>query len=99
MILDLSRFMDEHPGGKFSHNHNIGRDVSKLFYGSYSLENEYKVQEHVHSNDARRVVNKLVVAKLNGDAKVRLMSVSNSSEWTDANTNGTAKTFKFADED
>jgi cytochrome b involved in lipid metabolism len=39
MVLDVSRFMEEHPGGKFSLEHNIGRDISKFFYGAYQLEN------------------------------------------------------------
>ena len=43
LILDIADFMPEHPGGFFSLNHNIGRDVSKFFYGGYSLENEDKV--------------------------------------------------------
>lgn len=53
MVLDISRFMDDHPGGKFSLKHNVGRDVSKFFYGGYSLENVQKVSHHAHSNDAR----------------------------------------------
>jgi cytochrome b involved in lipid metabolism len=30
--------MENHPGGKFVIEHNIGRDVSKFFYGGYSLD-------------------------------------------------------------
>lgn len=39
LILDISKFMDNHPGGRFSLERNIGRDVSKFFYGGYILEN------------------------------------------------------------
>ena len=39
MILDVTKFMGEHPGGLFSLEHNVGRDISKFFYGGYSLEN------------------------------------------------------------
>ena len=39
LVLDVSKFMGEHPGGLFSLEHNVGRDVSKFFYGGYSLEN------------------------------------------------------------
>ena len=39
LVLDVSWFLDEHPGGKFSLEANIGRDVSKYFHGGYSLEN------------------------------------------------------------
>lgn len=37
-ILDVQSFQDYHPGGKFSLYHNIGRDISKFFYGGYSLD-------------------------------------------------------------
>jgi cytochrome b involved in lipid metabolism len=39
MVLDISDFINTHPGGKFSLSHNIGKDISKFFYGGYSLEN------------------------------------------------------------
>ena len=61
MVIDVSIFMDDHPGGKFSLQHNIGRDVSKYFYGGYSMENIEKVPHHIHSNDARKIVTKLCV--------------------------------------
>lgn len=66
MIIEVSRFLDEHPGGRFSIEHNIGRDVSKFFYGGYSLENN--VSPHTHSNDARKTVNQLVVGYLEDQA-------------------------------
>jgi hypothetical protein len=39
LVLDVAWFMDEHPGGHFTLEHNVGRDISKFFYGGYSLEN------------------------------------------------------------
>ena len=59
MVLDVGQFIRHHPGGYFSLNHNIGRDVSKFFYGGYALEgNTEKVQSgHRHGNYARMVVN------------------------------------------
>jgi len=59
MVLNVKNFLDDHPGGKFSLFNNIGRDVSKFFYGGYSLENIDKVAQHLHSNDAIKIVNKL----------------------------------------
>lgn len=56
LIIDVSKFMHEHPGGTFSISHNIGRDVSKFFYGGYSLENVKKVKEYAHSAQAMKVV-------------------------------------------
>jgi cytochrome b involved in lipid metabolism len=38
LVIDIEKFQDKHPGGKFVINHNIGRDISKFFYGGYSLE-------------------------------------------------------------
>lgn len=38
MVLDVSKFQYNHPGGLFSIHHNVGRDISKFFYGGYSLE-------------------------------------------------------------
>ena len=100
MILDVTKFLDNHPGGKFSLSHNIGRDVSKFFYGGYSLENQqgYKVENHVHSNDARKVVNTLIIGKLERDASYRVMSTTPSQQWVDANKSGTTKTIKFVTE-
>jgi cytochrome b involved in lipid metabolism len=55
MVLEVSRFLDEHPGGRFSLEHHIGKDISKYYYGGYSLEQG--VRNHTHTNDARKVVN------------------------------------------
>jgi len=38
-VLDIKNFLNNHPGGRFSVEYNIGRDVSKFFHGGYSLEN------------------------------------------------------------
>ena len=71
LVLDVSRFMGEHPGGHFTLEHNVGRDISKFFYGGYSLENQSKVPEHAHSNDARKIVNGLIVGRLIQEASTR----------------------------
>jgi cytochrome b involved in lipid metabolism len=39
LVLDVSEFINHHPGGKFFIVHCIGTDISKYFYGGYSLEN------------------------------------------------------------
>ncbi len=38
LVLDCSKFVAYHPGGKFVLQHNTGRDISKFFYGGYCLE-------------------------------------------------------------
>jgi cytochrome b involved in lipid metabolism len=62
--------MDNHPGGRFSLDHNIGKDVSKFFYGGYSMENESGLAPHTHSNDARKALNTLVFATFRDNVKV-----------------------------
>ena len=37
-VIDLTDYVDSHPGGRFVLNHCVGKDVSKFFYGGYSLE-------------------------------------------------------------
>jgi hypothetical protein len=66
-VLDIEGFIENHPGGRFVMKHNIGRDISKFFYGGYCLEgNLTGIQNgHVHSNYARKIVNDLIAAQLN----------------------------------
>ena len=37
-VLDMEKFIDHHPGGKWVIKKCIGRDVSKYFHGGYSFE-------------------------------------------------------------
>ena len=64
LVLDVSKYMSNHPGGKFVMDHNIGRDISKYFYGGYILENQVGISPHTHSNVARKIVNSLIVARI-----------------------------------
>jgi len=41
-VIDFGEYDDFHPGGKFVLRKNIGRDISKFFYGSYKLVNDSK---------------------------------------------------------
>lgn len=67
MVLDVSSYLNYHPGGRFLIENNIGRDISKFFYGGYSLEATNKSDLHVHTRYAKKVVNSLVVGKLEND--------------------------------
>jgi len=45
---------------------NIGKDVTKFFYGGYAFDNNSNVagdrnMAHTHSNIARKIVNKHIV--------------------------------------
>jgi len=94
-VLDISEFMYAHPGGTFSLSHNIGRDISKFFHGGYSLEQIYKVREHKHSNDARRICNSLIIGHLQSCSQTRVMNVTGKHYKT--NSSGTIKTVEFVD--
>jgi len=37
MVLDLEPFLVRHPGGAYVFKRNVGRDISKFFYGGYAL--------------------------------------------------------------
>lgn len=37
-VLEIGDFISKHPGGRFVIEHNVGRDISKFFYGGYSLD-------------------------------------------------------------
>jgi len=67
LVLDVGDYMDNHPGGKFLLEHNIGRDISKFFYGGYGLDGNVLASgslKNTHSNIARVQVQTLVIAKL-----------------------------------
>ena len=54
MVLDISDYILFHPGGKFVLEKNIGRDITKFYSGSYSMQNGSadKVKLHTYSNQA-----------------------------------------------
>lgn len=66
LVLDLNGYENVHPGGRFNLRHNIGRDISKFFYGGYSLINKPKSAPHTHSYEALRILRDLVVGVLEG---------------------------------
>lgn len=73
-VLDVGSFIKEHPGGSFVLKHNIGRDISKFFYGGYSLEGNLGPRPaagHKHSNYARKIVNQLIIAQLEREKVVQ----------------------------
>lgn len=92
MVLDVGPYLDRHSGGRFALEANIGRDVSKYFYGGYSLENIVPVKPHTHSNDARRLVDKFAIAYLEKEAPIAKMKIKDAKG---ANKTGTAQTITF----
>jgi cytochrome b involved in lipid metabolism len=67
MIVDISEYMNHHPGGKQYLSSNIGRDISKFFYGGYKLQNNTWSSPHTHSNISKRIVNDLIIGRLQSD--------------------------------
>ena len=66
LVLNVEAFAKEHPGGKFLITHNIGRDISKFYYGGYSLEDNLganPAKGYIHSNFAHLIVKDLTIAR------------------------------------
>ena len=75
LVLDVAPFISNHPGGRFVIEHNIGADISKFFFGGYSLEGNLggqPVAGYKHSNYARKIVNSLICAQL--DRRIQVQS-------------------------
>lgn len=64
MVLDVTSFEYNHPGGTFLIKQNIGRDISKFFYGGYVLSNYKGAKPYNHSNFARLQVNSMIIGIL-----------------------------------
>jgi len=69
LVLDLTDFVPSHPGGEFALLQNVGRDISKFFYGGYSLDGNAgrpgsNSSAYAHSNMARKIANKYAIAVL-----------------------------------
>ncbi len=63
LVIDVSTFIDSHPGGKYLLQHNIGRDISKFFYGGYTLNRAFTPFNH-HSKKIYALLNSLKVGRL-----------------------------------
>jgi cytochrome b involved in lipid metabolism len=49
LVLDIGKYIKSHPGGKKLLEYNVGRDVSKFFYGGYAGFHSYT---YTHSKAA-----------------------------------------------
>lgn len=87
MVIDVSDYMDHHPGGRFSLENNIGKDISKFFYGGYSQESN--LSPHTHSNEARKALNTLIVATLVQEVSTEIFKISESQSLTSSITSVT----------
>ena len=60
LVLDVTDFIKEHPGGRFALRHNIGRDISKFYFGGYMIDGNFEKggsKGHIHSSYADLIVN------------------------------------------
>lgn len=93
LVIDVREYISQHPGGRFVLNHNVGRDISKFFFGGYSLENNDQkgTQGHNHSVFAKMIVNDLAVAVFESDIPVTTEKVMQNKAKA-AEVNGETKT-------
>jgi cytochrome b involved in lipid metabolism len=55
-VLSIESYLNTHPGSAYVLNHNIGRDISKFFYGGYAMKDYFP---QTHSYSAMRVATSL----------------------------------------
>lgn len=90
LVLDVSGFMRNHAGGRFVIEQNVGRDISKFFYGGYILEPQAGNKPHTHSNIARKIVNVLSKYTLHTESPVMAAKITSK-----APINNTTSTITF----
>jgi len=67
LVLDVHEYDGIHPGGKFVFQNNIGRDISKFFYGGYVMVNGPGAEKpHQHSYNALKIAKDMVIGVLKG---------------------------------
>jgi cytochrome b involved in lipid metabolism len=95
LVLDVTHFYEFHPGGKWLIEHNIGRDISKFFYGGYKLDNKVNSIGWAHTNYARKMVNSMIIARLtkNG-AKTQAQNIVSDPSKAQLNSKTSVFTFK-----
>ena len=61
-MIEVENYKQSHPGGKDVMDTNIGRDVSKFFYGGYSMSKHS--YPYAHTQSAVKVMSTLVKYRL-----------------------------------
>lgn len=77
LVLDISEFINYHPGGRFVLKTNTGRDISKYFYGGYCLEDNQGARPgegYNHSNYARMIVEGLIVGVYQPETQLEVVT-------------------------
>lgn len=99
LVLNVEGFSNYHPGGAFVIDHNIGRDVSKFFWGGYALtgnkpDPSATVSRIAHSNVAIKIANDLAIARLNRSSTPRLLATLDHSKTNKINKHTSTFFFK-----
>ena len=94
LVLDVTQFAGSHPGGRFLLEKNVGKDISRYFYGGYSYEPLQGAKNNTHSNYARTIVNSLIVARYVKKRGQTILNVNKSFKITD-NPDNTVTTFEL----
>lgn len=88
-MLDCTDFISFHPGGRFVIETNVGRDISKFFYGGYCLEGNgggSPSTGYNHSNYAMVIANDLAIAinckETNPDITLTVCNTERTHMWT-----------------
>ena len=89
-MLDVTKFANSHPGGRFLIEKNKGKDISKFFHGGYNYEPSDGGSNHTHSNYARTIVNDLIVARLHQKRSSAIVKVISQCK---ASKSGTISTY------
>ena len=63
LVLDISQYEINQPGGRFVIDHNIGRDISTFFYGGYDLELSSGYRPYLQSNVASNGLKSLEITQ------------------------------------
>ena len=92
LVMDVTDYASHHPGGRFILDRARGTDISKFFNGAYSIDPSKHGVHNAHSNYARLICNKLVIARLDREFQVSMVRIISD---VNATTDGKLKTFKF----
>ena len=69
-VLDFGDFNLMHPGGRFTLDKNIGRDISKFFYGGYSMVPSENAVPYTHSIESLKIAKGMIVGTLEDQDKM-----------------------------
>lgn len=69
-VIDVNKYVNLHPGGRFVLEGNYGRDITKFFNGAYVMSETSGAGYRTHSPNAWLVSNSLSIAVLKGQKEL-----------------------------